>query len=916
MRDLLGVLVGMLAVLLVTARSHHSEVHYDIRELEYHGQSAPVSWLAIHFATVTAGLICFVTWWQLAGWPAQMRLDPATIQHRSGYSYLMPGPSAPLFGRIENDGPDHENASGLVIEEDGIPLGPAHSLHDDVALKGAGRYSHWGNAVIFSTTDNTDPAVNDRAYEIAYTVRPSFTTWFFLLVLACGFLLSRTGKAIISFSVFSVLAHGRAIARLTCASALFTIVVFSMIGFGTSVRLDPKSFRQFDHTLYSTDLASTGSWLLRVLHWTPNPSTAILTEDDRPYGPNYLAPRIVPEPDGAGNPKRSRMLFSALDSSDPRTNGREYRLVYRAFPGIGWWLVAFCALSLLTLTPPSRLETRLQLSACEPALVPLVFSMAVLLAAIILADQFDLSLTAPTNPHSTILGTAKAPYGDALLWIFGAVQFSMERWHVELSPYLYRPTISILFGSILSIFRQVDAIPIFFFSSFLCTVFMSSSLLTTTRIGWAVGSWCILMALLPHASVWQTLVTNPMPDLPALVFTLAGLVFVLYGLQRSDSFPFCVGLFSLGVAAAIRGAMLPAGLSILGLWWWKHPRGPALLRAWALVSFAIPIILDDALRHILHTMNNAPVAFYCAATDPTHFWTPECQLRFQQRAITSAQVLKIYLQFISSPKGLMALVTGLSERIRYDLSSLGGPPFFGALLLALAYRLRSTFGKSSYLPGAAVPWINWAMADLVVICLLVFLNIPLIDLALLIALCCFVALRHDFVSLVCLTVYVSGLLMMTLFGATLINGINTDRAISTFSFALPLGLLMTAMAVDADRWYLALKTPKVFRQIPSAIASFAFVVLYLGVWLLPFSWRSRYFSEDHTSSVALKIFDDPSVDRSGYYLLKNTLRGTMQPYPVYTVRDDLAIGTTRRFEGLATDAVESKTFRQPNRLIP
>ena len=387
---------------------------------------------------------------------------PGTIQHRSGYSYLVPGPTAPLFGRIENDGPDHENASGLVIEEDGIPLGPAHSLHDDVALKGAGRYSHWGNAVIFSTTDNTDPAVNDRAYEIAYTVRPSFTTWVFLLVLACGLLLSRAGKAIISFSVFRVLAHGRAIARLTCASAVFTIVVFNMIGFGTSVRLDPKSFQQFDHTLYSTELASTDSWLLRALRWTPNPSTAILTEDDRPYGPNYLAPRIVPEPDGIGNPKRARMLFSALDSSDPRTNGREYRLVYRAFPGIGWWLVAFCALSLLALTPPSRLETRLQLSACGPALVPLVFSMAVLLAAIILAEQFALSLAAPTDLHSTILGTAKAPYSDSLSWTFGAVEFAMERWHVNLSPYVYRPTISMLFASILSIFHRVDAIPIFF----------------------------------------------------------------------------------------------------------------------------------------------------------------------------------------------------------------------------------------------------------------------------------------------------------------------------------------------------------------------------------------------------------------------------------------------------------------------
>ncbi len=914
MRDMLGVLVGVLAVLLVTARPNYLYVRYDTRQFEYESQPASVSWLAICFAAITAGLFCVTAWWQLAGWPALARLDSATIQHRAGHSYLAPGPSAPLFGSIENDGPGHENASGLVIEEDGVPLGPAHSLHDDVALKGAGRYSHWGNAIIFSTTDNTNPSLNDRVYKIAYNVRPSFTTWFSLLVLACGFVLSRAGNAIVRFAVFRVLNTGRAGARLTCALALFTIVVFSMIGFGNSVQLDPKSFQQFDHTLYSTELASTNSWLLRALGWAPIPSTAILTEDGRPYGPNYLAPKIVPEPDGAGNSERARLLFSALDSSDPRTNGREYRLIYRVFPGIGWWLVAFCALSLLALTPPSRLEAHLQLSAYGPALVPLVFSIAVLLAAILLAEQFELGLTAPTDPHSTILGTAKAPYSDALLWMFGAVQLSMERWHVQLDPYDYRPTISILFGSILPIFRRVDAIPIFFFSSFLCTVFVSSSLLATTRIGWAVGSWCILTALLPHASLWQTLVTNPMPDLPALVFTLTGTVFVLYGLERSDTFSFCVGLFSFGIAAAIRGAMLPAGLSILGLWWWKYPRASSLIRACALVSFAIPIILDNFFQHILHTMNNAPVALYCAATDPTHFWTPECQLRFQQGAITSARALKIYLQFISSSKGLMTFVTGLSERIRYDLSSLVGPPFFGALLLALAYRLRSTSENGSYLTSA--PWIKWAKADLVVICLLLFLNIPFIDLALLIALCWFVVLRRDFISFVCLSVYISGLFMMSIFGATLINGINTDRAISTFSFALPLGLLASVMAFDTDRSYFALNIPRVARQIPSAIAGFTFVALYLGVWFVPFSWRSKYFSEDHRSNVALKIFDDPAVNRSGYYLLKKNIYGTTRAYPVYTVRDDLAIGATRRFESLATDAVESKTFREPNRLVP
>ena len=400
--------------------------------------------------------------------------------------------------------------------------------------------------------------------------------------------------------------------------------------------------------------------------------------------------------------------------------------------------------------------------------------------------------------------------------------------------------------------------------------------------------------------------------LPAFVFTLAGLVFVLYGLRGSRAFPLCVGVFSLGIAAAIRGAMLPAGLSILGFWYWKHPRGSALVIASALVSFAIPIALDDAFQHIFHTMNNAPVALYCAATDPTHFWTPECQLRFQRRAITDAQTLEIYLRFILFTQSLMDFTTGLGERIRYDLSSLGGPPFFGTLLLALAYRLRSMSENSSDFP--AVPWIKRAKADLVVICSLLFLNIPLIDLALLIALCCFVALRRDFISLVCLSVYVSGLFMMTLFGATLVNGINTDRAISTFSFALPLGLLVAVMAVDTDRSFFALKIPKIFRQIPSAISGFAFVALYLGVWFLPFSWRSRYFSEDHTNNVALKIFDDPAVDRSGYYLLRKTIYGTMRPYPVYTVRDDFAIGTTRRFESLATDAVENETFRRPNRI--
>jgi hypothetical protein len=56
--------------------------------------------------------------------------------------------------------------STLQLFENGRRLGPGHSLHDQVALVGAGRYSHWGPLLFFSTSDNSDPNGNGRAYEI------------------------------------------------------------------------------------------------------------------------------------------------------------------------------------------------------------------------------------------------------------------------------------------------------------------------------------------------------------------------------------------------------------------------------------------------------------------------------------------------------------------------------------------------------------------------------------------------------------------------------------------------------------------------------------------------------------------------------------------------------------------------------
>jgi hypothetical protein len=54
--------------------------------------------------------------------------------------------------------------SKVQIFESGRRLGPAHALHADIINYGAGRFSHWYNYLVFSASDNSNPATNGRVY--------------------------------------------------------------------------------------------------------------------------------------------------------------------------------------------------------------------------------------------------------------------------------------------------------------------------------------------------------------------------------------------------------------------------------------------------------------------------------------------------------------------------------------------------------------------------------------------------------------------------------------------------------------------------------------------------------------------------------------------------------------------------------
>jgi hypothetical protein len=88
-------------------------------------------------------------------------LNEAAV-HESGHAWSVPLPDLTRFADTE----ECPLRSMLMLVENGTTLGPAHQLHDDVRTLGGGRLSHWKDRLLFSTSDNSDPNANGRAYDL------------------------------------------------------------------------------------------------------------------------------------------------------------------------------------------------------------------------------------------------------------------------------------------------------------------------------------------------------------------------------------------------------------------------------------------------------------------------------------------------------------------------------------------------------------------------------------------------------------------------------------------------------------------------------------------------------------------------------------------------------------------------------
>jgi hypothetical protein len=77
---------------------------------------------------------------------------------KAGYIAILPKLDAMA------DRSDDPFRSPLIVYENNIALGPAHTVHADIAN---GRFSHWeGLGVVFSASDNSDPNTNWKNYSV------------------------------------------------------------------------------------------------------------------------------------------------------------------------------------------------------------------------------------------------------------------------------------------------------------------------------------------------------------------------------------------------------------------------------------------------------------------------------------------------------------------------------------------------------------------------------------------------------------------------------------------------------------------------------------------------------------------------------------------------------------------------------
>lgn len=539
-----------------------------------------------------------------------------------------------------------------------------------------------------------------------------------------------------------------------------------------------------------------------------------------------------------------------------------------------------------------------------------------LISAIALFWQIWGHLNYPWSPF----GTARVPVSDALEpWLHGTLSYY---FHYEPTPMLYRPTVGLIFSSLLSSFGSLHLnwIPVFFACFLLATLtlyFWSAPPVLAAPV-----VLLLLFSALEFSEVIAPLGIGTLQvDFPSFVFTISGILFLILAFSRRplSLAAASVAFLLLGMAAAMRGPLMLSGPALLlGALFFlprrARTRGILLLCA----CFFFPLAVDWIIQKSSGLANNGLIACFSFYSDPRNMWTAQANAAYDLLKPLPSEVLARYLAFVLSPEGLQVVSRYFFHQLHADASVLVAPRNYVVIFLALlsvpivrgGWWKQPSAENETPPSGRRIAFRSMVITRVIVPCLLLLLIALLPWAGSLLAgglvswmIITSIWLRLHYAT-ACLLTYVLSLLFLSLLGFAWLPRISL-----TTSFCLPLGLYFFLLQNPAD----ALEAGPSRPLFAGSIAAAGILLwLYGANFLIPTSVKRIFQEKVDGRSAAIKISDGPELDRGLYYTGDRQL--------LYTFADPSPVGTVRQYQRIETSsgqtpepppAGSNNSFRDP-----
>jgi hypothetical protein len=525
----------------------------------------------------------------------------------------------------------------------------------------------------------------------------------------------------------------------------------------------------------------------------------------------------------------------------------------------------------------------------------------VLAAALISLAAFFWQIWGHLDYPWSPFGTARVPVSDALEpWLHGSLSYY---FHHEPTPMLYRPTVGLIFSSLLSSFGSLhlDWIPVFF----ACFLFATLALYFWSAPP-ALAAPVVL--LLVFSALEFGKVVTPLNvgtlhvDFLSFVVTFSGLLFFIlaFGRHPVSLVASSVGFLLLGMAAAIRGPLMLGGpVLLLGALFFLPRRVRARGILLFCACFFFPLVVDWTIQKSHGLVNNGLIACFSFYSDPQHTWTAEANAAYDLLKLSPSEVLVRYGTFVSSPEGLKIVSGYFFQQLYSDASLVVASRNYVVVLLALlcvplvrgGWSSRQSGGNETPSSGGDKVAFRGTLIVRVIVPSLLLLLIALVPGAgglLATALVSWMIIASIWLRLhfaaACLLTYSLSLLFLSLLGFAWL-----PRLSLTTSFCLPLGL-----------YFFLLQNPTGVAEAGPARPLFAsslaaagiLLWLYVANFLVPTPVKRTFHEKVDGRSAAIKISNGPEFDRSLYYTGDRQL--------LYTFADPSLVGTVRQYERIET----------------